>query len=160
MPFEDILEPERVLVDIEGRSKKHVLEVLSELVAPDLDGLPAMRILNALVQRERLGCTSLGHGIALPHARIAGLDHIVGAFVRLIEPVAFDTDDGLPVGMIFGLLVPEDANGETEERLTRIAALFQDRHFCQALGMAESAEEAYRLLIEAGSPPAGLEASG
>ncbi len=107
MQFEHILTPDRVLCNAEAGSKKHALEVLSKLLIRGSDVLSTDDVLLALIERERLGCTALAAGVALPHARISSLDAPVGAFVRLTTPVEFDANNDEPVDLICGVVVPE-----------------------------------------------------
>jgi nitrogen PTS system EIIA component len=90
-----------------------------------------------LQERERLGSTGLGGGIALPHARMEGLENARGAFLNLAEPVAFDAVDGRPVDLVFGLLVPQSATEQHLQLLAALARLFHDKSFCDGLRKAE-----------------------
>ena len=116
-----MLEPGRVLCNVEARSKKHVLEILSELLASADNDLTAGEIFDSLASRERLGSTALGGGVALPHGRVPGLDGSVAAFVRLSQGTPFDAPDGQPVTLVLGLLVPEQASEQHLEELSGIA---------------------------------------
>jgi len=91
------------------------------------------------LERERLGSTGLGHGIALPHARMAHVQRAVGAFIRLREGVGFDAIDDRPVDLAFALLVPQEATEEHLQLLARLATLFNDERFCDQLRQAQNA---------------------
>ena len=122
MNISEILEPGRVLGNVEARSKKRALEILSELLGHAGEECVANDIFENLVQREKLGCTALGRGVAVPHGRSPGLSGPAAAFVKLHEPVDFDAADGERVDLIFGLLVPEEA---TENQSAALA--YEDR---------------------------------
>lgn len=108
-------------------SKKRVLEHAARLLAVGLGEEPtAEQIFERLLERERLGSTGLAGGVALPHARIEGIDRSRGAFMRLAGPVEFDALDGQPVDLVFALLVPADANEEHLQLLARLAGLFNN----------------------------------
>src|SRR5690606_40576648 len=109
MSFRALLEPGRVLANVEARSKKHALDILSELLASASDDLDQGEIFQSVIGREKLGCTAIEDGIAIPHGRLEGLERSVGAFLRLTRPIDFDAPDGQPVDLMFGLLVPKAA---------------------------------------------------
>lgn len=104
-----ILRPASVRCEAGVGSKKHALEILSELLADAAGGPTAVQVLDGLVNRERLGSTGLGSCVAMPHTKQPGVRSNVGAVLRLDEPVDFNAPDGEPVDLLFGLLVPEDA---------------------------------------------------
>lgn len=146
MSLEGILEPERVVCDIDVRSKKHALDVVSEVLANGERPLHKLAIFESLVNRERLGSTAIGCGVAIPHARLDDLRSIRAAFLRLSEPVDFDAADGKPVRMLFGLLVP-DGDEETHLRLlSTIAKMLASEEFREALDEASDADDLYELL--------------
>jgi len=109
MNITNLLNPERVFCRDDVGSKKRLLEQLSELLAGSSPGLSQNEIFNALLNREKLGSTGLGKGVAIPHGRMATLEHPVCAFIKLATPIDFDASDGQPVDLIFTLLVPEDS---------------------------------------------------
>lgn len=92
MLFQEIIQPDRVLCNAHARSKKHCLEILSELLVRSSPDIPSDTIFEALIERERLGCTSLKKGLAFPHCRIDGLDDSFAAMIKLSEPIDFDAD--------------------------------------------------------------------
>lgn len=127
MQISDILSPVGVRCALPAASKKRALEMLSELLISDSPtGLNHHAVFDCLLARERLGSTSLGNGVALPHARMAGVDTAAGVFVRLAEPVNFDAPDGIPVDLVFGLLVPEESTDEHLQVLATLAQAFSD----------------------------------
>jgi len=131
---------ERTRSHLDIGSKKRVLQQLGELLASGAPGLDAEEVFDHLLERERLGSTGLGHGIALPHARAAQVDQAVGAFVQLKQGVDFDAMDDQPVDLAFGLLVPQDATEEHLQLLAGLAAMFSDPALCEQLRDSDSAE--------------------
>ncbi len=147
MIITDLISPERVICDSEVVSKKRVIEVLSEHLTSGQEGLTPRPIFDSLISRERLGSTGLGQGVALPHGRFNGVDHAIGAFIKLRKGVDFDAIDREPVDLIFGLLVPDHYTDEHLKILAHLAEMFSDRDFCQQLRSADSAAELYEWLI-------------
>lgn len=148
----EILAPERVAWNVQANSKKRALEILSELLARDRQGPDAGSIFASLVQREKLGSTGMGKGIALPHGRIAGLEQTRGAVIRLARPVEYDSGDRRQVDLLFALLVPEQCNEAHLETLAMLAGMFRDDRLPTDLRSTDSATDAYRLLIHAPEP--------
>nr|WP_290652751.1 PTS IIA-like nitrogen regulatory protein PtsN [Aquisalimonas sp.] len=148
MKIADLITPERVACDVEVTSKKRGLEVLSELVAASDPSLPANTIFDKLVGREKLGSTGLGHGVALPHARMDGKDSAAAAFVRTRDAIDFDAFDGEPVDLLFALVVPEHFTDEHLQILARLAEMFSDQTFCRKLREARDARSLFRLLTQ------------
>lgn len=148
MTFASLLEPGRVLGNVEARSKKHALDVLSELLASAAE-LDQGEIFQSLIQREKLGCTAIENGIAIPHGRLAELEAPVGAFLKLSRPVDFDMPDREPVDLIFGLVVPmpEEDIGCHHEEVSWIATRLTDRTLASALREASSSRALYDLLV-------------
>ena len=114
-------------------SKKRLLEQIANIFADRLPGKNAGQIFSTLIERENLGSTGIGDGIALPHGRISGLDNVAGLFMRLQEPLDFDAADHLPVDLIFAILVPEDATEEHLKLLASLAGIFRDKETRQKL---------------------------
>jgi len=127
-------------------SKKRLLEVLGELLAADQPGLNPETVFERLLERERLGSTGLGHGVALPHARVKEISEAVGAFVQVQQPVDFDAIDDQPVDLAFALLVPEAATEVHLQLLASLAAMFSDPELRERLRRAASPEELLDLL--------------
>lgn len=149
MHIRDILSSERILFLVTAHSKKKALEMVAETIAGSITQLQAHAIFDGLIARERLGSTSIGHGIAIPHARLEGLKKAVGAFMLLKEGINFDAEDNINVDMIFTLLVPENANDEHLALLATIAKNFSADKFRQNLRQASSKEELFQRLIHA-----------
>src|SRR5256885_9951703 len=127
-----LLAPDHVLVDLPASSKKRLFEQAG-LLFENHDGLARSLVFDSLFARERLGSTGLGQGVAIPHGRIKGLKEAVGAFVRLAQPVPFDAPDGKPVGLVFLLLVPEQATEQHLRVLSELAQMLSDRELREKL---------------------------
>ncbi|MDH3840613.1 MAG: PTS sugar transporter subunit IIA [Chromatiales bacterium] len=149
MNISEILEPGRVLGNVEARSKKRALEILSELLGHAGEECVANDIFENLVQREKLGCTALGRGVAVPHGRSPGLSGPAAAFVKLHEPVDFDAADGERVDLIFGLLVPEETTENQSAALADVTRLMADATLRGSLREATSSSTLYQLLADA-----------
>ncbi len=140
MKLAEILSASRVATGVTVTSKKRALEEIARLLAQGAPSVSHVDILNSLANREKLGSTGLGHGVAIPHGRMGGISGSVGAFVRLKHPVDYETHDGQPVDLVFGLLVPQNATGEHLQHLAAIAEKFSDDAFCgQVRGAADEA---------------------
>jgi PTS system nitrogen regulatory IIA component len=148
MLLEQIIKPDSVLCNAQARSKKHCLEILSELLVRPVPEINSEDIFERLVERERLGCTSLDQGVAFPHCRVEGLDATIAALIRLSEPVDFDSPDGEPVDLVFGLMVPEEINATHQANICSIADLLGDRTLRQKMRDATSSNELYDSLID------------
>lgn len=141
-----LFKPERVAARSSVSSKKRALELVSELMTAGDSGLAQNEVFTSLVERERLGSTGLGHGVAIPHGRLKSLDRAVCAFLRLGDGVDFDASDGQPVNMICGLLVPEESTSEHLNILATLAEMFSDIGFCEQIHGARTGAEIYQLL--------------
>jgi PTS system nitrogen regulatory IIA component len=146
MKLNAILSADRVASGVSVTSKKKALEELSKLLAKGTDSLSATDIFNGLTAREKLGSTGLGHGVAIPHGRMAGIANSIGAFVRLKHPVDYDAHDGQPVDLVFGLVVPVAATEEHLKHLAAIAEKFSDEEFCKKVRAAKDDPALHALL--------------
>ncbi len=142
---EGILETGRISIGDPASSKKRILEQAARLLAGDDEEPNAELVFERLLERERLGSTGLAGGVALPHARMPGLDDSRGAFLQLASPVEFDALDGQPVDLVFALLVPQQATEEHLHLLAKLAAMFNEEPLRMRLREAE-AEEAMAIL--------------
>jgi len=138
MNITDLLMQDRVSCREDVGSKKRLLEYSSELLANSSPELSQNEIFNALINREKLGSTGLGKGVAIPHGRIASLERPLCAFVKLANPVDFDATDGQPVDLIFTLLVPEDSTEEHLQVLSTIAEIFSNAGISMALRQCDT----------------------
>lgn len=148
MLLEEIIKPDSVLCNAHARSKKHCLEILSELLVRSHPGIASENIYESLNERERLGCTSLDQGVAFPHCRVEGLDTSVAALIKLQEAVEFDSPDGEAVDLVFGLMVPAEVGDEHHANICRIADLLGDREIRSKLREANSSKELYEALCD------------
>ena len=148
MDVQSILAPASVLCDANATSKKHAMELLSQLLADAVGTLNATEVFDSLVNRERLGCTGLGGSVAIPHSKIAGIDECVGAFMRLSNPVDFDACDGEPVDLVFGLLIPADCNQEELDKLRTLSEFLASDAQQALLREATDANELHRVLSQ------------
>lgn len=149
MLLEEIIKPDRVLCNAHARSKKHCLEILSELLVRPTPEIASDDIFEGLIERERLGCTSLDQGVAFPHCRVDGIDENVAAVIKLNEAVDFDSPDGEFVDLVFGLMVPPVINQSHHANISSIAELLSDRDLRQKMREANSSSELYDSLIDA-----------
>ncbi len=149
MNVEDLIRPESVLCNAQARSKKHCLEILSELLSSTAPDVPQEEIFGKLVERERLGCTGLEKGTAFPHCRIDGLAETSGALIKLSAPIDFDTADGEYVDLVVGLMLPEDLNEGHHETIQYIMTMLGNDDLRQRLRNSSTSAELYRNLIDA-----------
>lgn len=138
---DNFINTERISCGNTAVSKKRALQSLGELLSLSAPELNPDDTFDKLLERERLGSTGLGHGIALPHARVSGIDEAYGAFIQLDASVDFDAIDNQPVDLIFGLLVPESATKEHLQLLAHLASMFSNTGFCEKLRRANHPEE-------------------
>ncbi|MFT7413572.1 MAG: PTS system nitrogen regulatory IIA component [Methylophagaceae bacterium] len=128
-------------------SKKRVIENLSQLLAANTDAATADTIFQALFERERLGSTGLGKGVAIPHARIPGLTHTIAAMMTLTTPVSYESADNKPIDIACGLLVPENDNDQHLQQLARLVSLFREEETCTKIRQAINAEQIFEILL-------------
>lgn len=153
MGITDILMSEGVIIDLRAGSKKQVLQALSRH-AGAMTGLHERTIFETVLERERLGTTGVGDGVAIPHGRIAEIDKISALFARLKEPIDFDSVDGKPVDLMFLLLAPAQAGADHLKALSKISRFLRDRDNCEKLRGAKSEEAVYALLSGDGASKA------
>ncbi len=140
-----LLPPSNVLLDLPASSKKRLFEQVG-LLFENNHGIARGMVFDSLFDRERLGSTGLGQGIAIPHGRIKGLKDALGAFVRLSKPIAFDAPDGKPVNLVFVLLVPEQATEKHLQILSELAQMFSDKALREAMSAAPDAGALHQLV--------------
>lgn len=146
MELTNIIRPEMVVANLRANSKKQVLQELAELAASKVDATEH-DILDTLLQRERLGSTGVGNGVAIPHGKLPNIDGIVGAFARVSRPVAFDAMDDQPVDLFFMLLAPEGSGADHLKALSKIARVLRDEQKLLSLRKAQDVDEIYGILI-------------
>ncbi len=140
----ELLTPDRIFDALKMPSKKKTLLELAERAAK-ITGLPERTIFDILQEREKLGTTGVGRGIAIPHGKFPGLDGIYGLFVRLESPINFDSVDNQPVDLIFLLLAPEAAGADHLKALARVSRLLRSGTMCEKLRTAKDAQEIWNL---------------
>ena len=144
----DILDPKAVLAGVETTDKKHLIELLAQKAAP-LFGVEAHVVTHILWEREKLGTTGVGHGIAIPHGRIAGLPSVRGFFAQRATPIPFDASDEKPVDLVFLLLAPEEAGADHLHALAAVSRTLRDPVLCEKLRHAKDAASLCKLLQSA-----------
>ena len=147
MEINDLLVPEGVVADLKATSKKQALQDLAKRAA-EVSGLHERAIFEVLMERERLGTTGVGNGIAIPHGKLASLDRLHGLFARLEQPIDFHAIDERPVDLIFVLLAPENAGADHLKALARISRLLRNNGICDKLRGTDSAEALFAILTE------------
>jgi len=145
MDLTRLISTDRIECNPDIRSKKRVLERLSELLASASDQ-ESLKIFDKLIERERLGSTGLGQGIALPHGRLGLGDDIIAAFIKLPKAIPFDNVDGQPVDLLFALLVPEAKTNDHLQTLAAIARFFQDENNQKLIRDSQTPEEIFQQL--------------
>ena len=134
-------------------SKRQALSIAAELGARAFDAQPN-QVLEALLEREQEGSTGVGLGVAVPHARITGLDRMRAVFVRLDNPIEFDSVDDQPVDLMFALFAPAEAGSEHLRALARVSRLLRRTEVREQLRQARSADAIYALLVQEAEPSA------
>lgn len=146
MSLGKLLQPDRVLANVEARSKKHAFEIVSELIASVSEELSHVDVFEALLERERIGNTGLGAGIAIPHGRIEDLPQAAGAFLKLSEPVDFGAQDGEPVSYIFAIAVPADDNEDHFEVIAETARALNEPRLAGMLTEVSGSRALFEIL--------------
>ena len=148
MEIEDLLSsPAQVMPRLKVANKKQALQELAKRAA-ELTGAHERQIFDVLLERERLGTTGVGNGIAIPHGKLADIKKMFGLFARLGPAVDFEAIDEQPVDLIFLLLAPEGAGADHLKALARVSRLLRDRSICEKLRGADQAEAIYALLTD------------
>jgi nitrogen PTS system EIIA component len=150
MPLTDLVAPNAILPALKVNNKKQVLQELAARAAA-LTGQNEKTIFDTLMQREKLGSTAVGSGIAIPHGKLPTLTRLFGLFARLDRAVDFEALDGQPVDLIFLLLAPEGAGADHLKALARVARLLRDSAVADKLRASQDAEALYAVLA---MPPA------
>jgi nitrogen PTS system EIIA component len=147
MDIADLITPAAVVPNLRATSKKQALQDLARRAA-DFTHVHDRAILDVLLERERLGTTGVGNGIAIPHGKLSALDRLYGVFARLERPINFDSIDEQPVDLIFMLLAPETAGADHLKALARVSRLLRDKNVCEKLRGTDNADALYALLTE------------
>ena len=147
----DLLRPSRILTGVRIKSKKRLLEFISVTLAKKNKDLSSRQIFQNFCDREHLGSTALGNGIAIPHGRINGTESVEALFLQLIKPLPFNAEDGEPVDLVFALAIPKDCTENYSKLLSGIAERFSDPELLEQLRKAEDTNEIWQLLSNAHS---------
>ncbi len=147
MDLSDILQPDAVLPSLKAQGKKQVLQEVCGAAAR-LIGRSDREIFDTILQRERLGSTGVGHGVAIPHGKLKSLDRLTGVFARLADPIEFDALDEQPVDLVFLLLAPESAGADHLKALARVARMLRDNGLAERLRSTDDQAALYALLTE------------
>lgn len=145
--FCDLLGSSAVLIDVEATDKKQTIQALARHAAAQL-GLEEHAVFDVLWEREKLGTTGIGQGIAIPHGRVLGLEKVCGFFVRLGAPIDFDSIDQRPVDLLFLLLAPESAGADHLHALAAVSRVLRDEGLCDKLRKAKTTEALASLLCK------------
>jgi PTS system nitrogen regulatory IIA component len=147
MEISDLVTPHAVVASLKATSKKQALQELARRAA-ELTGEHERAIFDVLLERERLGTTGVGDGVAIPHGKLPNLKKLIGLFARLERPIDFEAIDEQPVDLIFLLLAPGTAGADHLKALARVSRLLRDRQIREKLRGSETAEAIYALLVE------------
>ncbi|MEM6546728.1 MAG: PTS sugar transporter subunit IIA [Pseudomonadota bacterium] len=147
MDIAELVERDALVANFKATTKKQVMQEIANR-ARDAYGITGRPVCEGLLERERLGSTAMGSGVAIPHARCAGLDRIVGIFIRLEKPVDFEAADGQGVDLVFALLAPEEAGADHLRALARVSRLMRNPGTLGKLRLTADKEALYALLTE------------
>ena len=147
MKLSEILKPACIISDLKAHDKKGALEELSGVITNEEPSLNKGYLLQVLLERERLGSTGIGEGIALPHGKVNRLDRLLVSFGRSLEGLSFDSIDDQPAYLFFLLVAPENSAGAHLQALAKISRFLKDSNFRQRLMDAKSNAEIYRIII-------------
>jgi len=147
MPIIDLLSCDLVIHDLKAGSKKRTLEHISNIISDCSDSASQDAIFSGLIERERLGSTGIGEGVAIPHCRLDDLDKAVGLFIKLCQPIDFDAIDREPVDLVFALVVPADSCDQHLNTLAQLAELFSVKANRDSLRQCQDSQSLYRQLV-------------
>lgn len=147
MEINDLISSEEVVANLRVTSKKQAIQELARRAA-EMTGEHERVIFDVLMERERLGTTGVGNGIAIPHGKLANLDRLYGIFARLEQPVDFQAIDDHPVDLIFLLLAPESAGADHLKALARVSRLLRDKSICTKLRGTDTVDGLFAILTE------------
>ncbi|MCK5667047.1 MAG: PTS IIA-like nitrogen regulatory protein PtsN [Thiotrichaceae bacterium] len=147
MKFNHLIKIDHIQLNNSAGSKKKALECISQIVHNNYPELSTHKVFETLIDRERLGSTGIGHGVALPHGRLSECTDTIGVFVSLANGVDYDAIDKQSVKLLFALLVPDHSTKEHLEILAQLAEFFRNKENRQTLINASSAESVYNILI-------------
>lgn len=145
MSISDVLSEDMILTEVAADSKRHLLEQISKFVA-ERKGLDKSSVFEAVLERENLGSTGYGNGVAFPHARLEGLKNVVAVFARLKNPIDYDALDGNPVDMVAFMISPENSGDDHLRTLAIFSRVLKDAAICRAIRSAKNAHEIYSVM--------------
>ena len=148
MQIIDMFKKEYIIEDLKAKSKRAVLAELSEIFTHYHSGIQSEAMVEVLLDREKLGSTGIGDGIAIPHGKLKGLDNLVISFGRSREGIDFDAIDGKPVHIFFLLMAPESSTGQHLKALEKISRMLKDQEFRSSLMSAKNTEELYQKIAD------------
>ena len=151
MSLEKFLRPDSVLCNAVARSKKHCLEILSELLVRPFEDVANEQVFENLIDRERLGCTGLQEGAAFPHCRVEGIEASNAALIKLSEPIDFDSADDVPVDLVFGMILPVQLDDGDHADIKLVTDVLSDEALRDRLRGMNSSSDLYNALISASS---------
>lgn len=146
MDIDELIGPEGIVPALKARSKRQVLQELADLAA-EMTGIAAKDIYEGLLEREKLGTTGIGQGVAIPHGKFSQISRVTGLFARTTQPVDFDSVDDAPVDLFFLLLAPQTAGADHLKALAAVSRLFRDKALCEKLRGAAGADALHALLL-------------
>ena len=154
MSVQEFLSPDAVIPSLRVRAKKPLLQELAAQAARHLPGLDEREIFETLLQRERLGSTGIGEGVAIPHGKLPRLAGLFGLVARLDKPIDFDSIDGQPVDVAFLLLAPENAGADHLKALAQVARILREPGILDRIRSARDGNALYALLTRQSEPKA------
>jgi len=144
----DFLSVQTVVLSLASREKNAVLQELSEGLVAHYRNLDQQKVLDVLLERERISTTAIGEGVAIPHGKLPNVDRVLGVFARSLEGVDFASLDGAPTHLFFVLIAPENAAADHLKALARISRLLKDEAFRRRLLAGKDSQELYTLITE------------
>lgn len=148
MKILDILDEESIVSELKAKTKKEVVEEMAKIVVKKDEGVDHAMLVQVLLEREKLGSTGIGDGIAIPHGKLPSIGGILAVFARSLDGIDFDSMDGRPANLFFLLVAPENSAGEHLKALARISRLMKSPKFRSDLMEAKSREEIYRVFAD------------
>ena len=148
MKITDFLSVQTIIPSLAGREKNAVLEEMAEGLTANYQGLDRQKVLDVLLERERISTTAIGEGVAIPHGKLPGVERVVGVFARSPQGVDFSSLDGGPTHLFFVLIAPENAAADHLKALARISRLLKDKTFRRRLLAGQTGEELYRIIAK------------
>lgn len=147
MKFNNLIKIDQIQLNYSASSKKKALEAISQIISDNYPEYTIHKVFETLIERERLGSTSIGHGVALPHGRLSECTDTIGVFISLSEGIDYGAIDKEPVKLLFALLIPDHSTEEHLQILAKLAEFFRNKDNRQRLENATSPETVYNLII-------------